>query len=154
MMSKESVINELKRKAILSYSKAIISKDTRSKDEAVIDSILFSWLESEEDFGNRYSSFLELDRLLSSSGLFDVVESISQGNSHQIDQAIEIYSGLVKDNEYLELIKNAGYSLPTSFSERENYINGSLSDKVSFYHTFKTRLEELNQHLREEGLSK
>ena len=43
----------------------------------MIKSIILSWLDGEEDFDNRFLKFQELDKLITDSGLFEMVESIN-----------------------------------------------------------------------------
>ncbi|MBR4262037.1 MAG: hypothetical protein IKQ35_01565 [Bacilli bacterium] len=148
-MDRERIIGDLKRKAILSYSKFLLSNEKEANDDVLIKSIILSWLDGEEDFDNRFLKFQELDRLITDSGLFEMVESINtSGDFTQVDQAINTYRCLTENEEYKLLIRESGYALPNSFSERENYTNGSLNSKVHFYRTFKSQLTELNEQLK------
>ena len=148
--------NKIKKDIVLSFTKYSISGNSEQNKDAVLQSVLFSWfypLMTINDFQVKYDAFVKLDKKIEESCLFDLTELLSdEKDVDRINKAISIYYFLNTDKEYLELAKISGYRLPTEFSSQNYYEDGSLIEKIDFYHTFKNKLDEINEHLTSKGV--
>ncbi len=161
-MDKEmlSEFNQIKKEMILSYTKfAITGLDSESED-VLVDSVLCSFFEkmnNPDDFITRYDSFMEEDKLIKDSHLFDVAEDIyhsEEKSDSNIKSAIAIYHSVTSSDDYKRLIVNSGYQIPNDFGLKLAYHGDTLHNKISFYYKFHDKYVEIYNKLFQKGVSR
>ena len=148
-------INRVKKEMMISFTKYSLSGDAEKNDEAVLNSVLLSWLESvhsAEDLQKKYHAFQKMRFLIQKSYLFDFVDSILEDHDfNRIQQAIRLYQSILQNDEYPILASTCGYRLPAEFGEEQYYLDGSLKAKVAFYHSFYDKVNKLYEDLLRKG---
>ena len=148
-------INRVKKDMMVSFTKYSISGDEEQNDEAVLNSVILSWLESvknADDLRKKYHAFQKMSLFIQKSYLFDFVDSIlDDKNPDQIKQAIRLYHTMLENEEYNALASSCGYRLPGEFGEEQYYLDGSLQSKVRFYHSFYERINKIYDDLLRKG---
>ena len=144
---------------IISLTKHSLSGGEEQNEEAVLNSVLYSWfnsIESKKDFFDKYVAFKKVDQIIKDSLLFDLVQVITSSkdkDDDQIRRALLIYDSFSEDNEYLKLSQECGYRIPKEFGEKESYYDDSLKSKIQFYYYFRDKLDEINLNLSRKGVS-
>ncbi len=151
----DDTFSKIKKEMLMAFTKYSLSGEAQENQDAVVSSILFSLfnvIETPEQFYEKYQEFKKLSRFIQNSYLFDLIDIISKGeNENQIDRAIRIYQDLIKNEDFKKVSDSFGYRLTEEFAERDNYLNNTLKDKVSFYHVFESKLDGIYQELSTKG---
>lgn len=149
--------DQIKKDMVLSFTKFSLTGENEQNQDAVLSSVLFSWctgVDTVDDFIKKYNSFKQQEKLIQDSILFDLVESISsrEKDCPQAEKAVVIYDKLLDNSEYRECSHICGYKLPVEFGVLDYYFDGTLKDRVSFYHSFTERLDEMFNDLSVKGV--
>ncbi len=157
-MSCNEIIDELellKKNLVFSLTKYSLTGEDDYNNEIVLNSILFSWLESLsslDDFNKKYFNFKKLKEYIYDTGLFYLVESISSNDNEKIKRAKEIYNGIINDNNYIKLTSNSGYKLPSEFEIDSCYENGFLKKNIQLFKEFASCLSDINKKINKKGV--
>ena len=152
-------VNRFKKDMIISLTKHSLSGGEEQNEEAVLNSVLYSWfnsIQSKKDFFDKYVAFKKVDQIIKDSLLFDLVQTITSSNERDSDlirRALLIYDSFLEDKEYLKVSQECGYKIPKEFGEKESYYDDSLKSKVQFYYYFRDKLDEIHKNLSQKEVS-
>lgn len=148
----DNIIKEIKddyaEKFALNAVKDFFKKDNNSSNDILFYKTILSWLsdiKSDSDFINKYFYFNNLKECIYQYDIFPNTMQIGKDeNEDLIPICIDDYKKIITDDNYSELSQKAGYSLPESFNNKDNYINDSLKRKIEFFEKFYNEIENIS----------
>lgn len=150
-------VNKLKKDMILSYTKYSISGGQKQSDEILLNTILCSFFETistQDEFLTKYEMFIEEDKLIEKSQLFEVADAIyhsQEKNDDEIRGAISIYNRLIENEDYQRLSAKSGYQVPPDFGVEYAYRGVLLHERIEFYHLVKEKYAEIYRRVFKNG---
>ena len=143
-------INNLKKDLIKSLTMYTLTNDTTENKNAVLNSVLISWLDginSPLEFREKHEALNNLINLESVSLLFQLVLDIDISNdSDEVKRAMVLYKKIIDDNEYKTLSDKCDFHLSTDYLNEEKYYDSSLVKNIDFLCAIDTALEEIEFH--------